>query len=75
MWKLMMKNIYSLSSRFSEKDFLLKLYYDELGEESINYLKSGDIKYLLLHIMNFDRLNTSRRVQRNAPGGYTGSRR
>ncbi|MDH8702635.1 cell surface protein SprA [Dysgonomonadaceae bacterium PH5-43] len=61
-WRLMMKNVYTVSNRSIEKDkFRLDIKYqnDSTGTY-INYLPEGNIaNKLLLRVMNLDRLNTN----------------
>ncbi|MBD5356441.1 MAG: cell surface protein SprA [Bacteroides sp.] len=78
MWKLMMKNVYSLGAyQLQQKNFKLNIKYlsDTTGTE-INYLPVGDISNLpLLQVMNLDRIDSNQ--ESNSDGffdyveGYT----
>jgi cell surface protein SprA len=78
MWKLMMKNVYSLGAyQMQSKNFKLNIKYlsDNVGME-INYLPVGDIASKpLLQVMNLDRLDSNQEA--NSDGlfdyieGYT----
>ncbi|MDE5875031.1 MAG: cell surface protein SprA, partial [Muribaculaceae bacterium] len=78
MWKLMMKNVYSIGAyQLQRKNFRLNIKYlsDTVGTE-INYLPVGDIANMpLLQVMNLDRLDSNQ--ESNADGffdyveGYT----
>ncbi len=78
MWKLMMKNVYSLGAyQLQQKNFKLNIKYlsDTLGTE-INYLPVGMIADIpLLQVMNLDRLDSNQ--ESNSDGffdyveGYT----
>lgn len=78
MWKLMMKNVYSLGAyQLQKKNFKLNIKYlsDTTGTE-INYLPVGDIANKpLLQVMNLDRLDSNQ--ESNSDGffdyieGYT----
>lgn len=70
MWKLMMKNVYSLGAyQLQKKNFKLNIKYlsDTTGTE-INYLPVGDISNLpLLQVMNLDRIDSN---QESNPDGF-----
>ena len=70
MWKLMMKNVYSLgSNQLQQKNFKLNIKYlsDTTGIE-INYLPVGDIANKpLLQVMNLDRIDSN---QESNPDGF-----
>lgn len=78
MWKLMMKNVYSLGAyQLQKKNFKLNIKFlsDTTGTE-INYLPIGDISNQpLLQVMNLDRLDSNQ--ESNSDGffdyveGYT----
>ncbi|MBD5310117.1 MAG: cell surface protein SprA [Bacteroides sp.] len=78
MWKLMMKNVYSLGAyQLQQKNFKLNIKYlsDTIGTE-INYLRVGEIADVpLLQVMNLDRLDSNQ--ESNSDGffdyveGYT----
>ncbi|MDR0755064.1 MAG: cell surface protein SprA, partial [Prevotellaceae bacterium] len=61
-WKLMMKNIYTVSSiSFSRDEFYLDVYYqnDEAGTE-LTFLPEGAIKNTqLIRVLNLDNINSS----------------
>lgn len=77
-WKLMMKNVYSLGAmQLQEENFKLDIIYrnDSIGT-NLKYITEGDIKnQLLLRVMGLDRLDT--RQELNPDGifdyiqGYT----
>ncbi|MCH5222423.1 MAG: cell surface protein SprA [Muribaculaceae bacterium] len=70
MWKLMMKNVYSLGAYQLQKNkFKLNIKYlsDTTGVE-INYLPVGDIANIpLLQVMNLDRIDSN---QESNPDGF-----
>ena len=70
MWKLMMKNVYSLGAyQLQKKNFKLNIKYlsDTTGME-INYLPVGDIaNQPLLQVMNLDRIDSN---QESNPDGF-----
>ncbi len=70
MWKLMMKNVYSLGAyQLQKKNFKLNIKYlsDTTGTE-INYLPIGDISNKpLLQVMNLDRIDSN---QESNPDGF-----
>ena len=70
MWKLMMKNVYSLGAyQLQKKNFKLNIKYlsDTTGVE-LNYLPVGDISNLpLLQVMNLDRIDSN---QESNPDGF-----
>ena len=70
MWKLMMKNVYSLGAyQLQKKNFKLNIKYlsDTTGTE-INYLPVGDISNKpLLQVMNLDRIDSN---QESNPDGF-----
>ncbi|MCH5214286.1 MAG: cell surface protein SprA [Muribaculaceae bacterium] len=70
MWKLMMKNVYSLgANQVQQKNFKLNIKYlsDTTGVE-INYLPVGDIANMpLLQVMNLDRIDSN---QESNPDGF-----
>ena len=70
MWKLMMKNVYSLGAyQLQQKNFKLNIKYlsDTTGVE-INYLPVGDIANKpLLQVMNLDRIDSN---QESNPDGF-----
>ena len=70
MWKLMMKNVYSLGAyQPQKKNFKLNIKYlsDTTGME-INYLPVGEIANKpLLQVMNLDRIDSN---QESNPGGF-----
>lgn len=70
MWKLMMKNVYSLGAyQLQKKNFKLNIKYlsDTTGIE-INYLPIGEISNQpLLQVMNLDRLDSN---QESNPDGF-----
>lgn len=70
MWKLMMKNVYSLGAySVQQKNFKLNIKYlsDTTGVE-INYLPVGDIANKpLLQVMNLDRIDSN---QESNPDGF-----
>ncbi|MDE6078054.1 MAG: cell surface protein SprA, partial [Muribaculaceae bacterium] len=70
MWKLMMKNVYSLGAyQLQKKNFKLNIKYlsDTTGTE-INYLPVGEISNQpLLQVMNLDRLDSN---QESNPDGF-----
>ena len=70
MWKLMMKNVYSLGAySVQQKNFKLQIKYlsDTTGVE-INYLPVGDIaNQPLLQVMNLDRIDSN---QESNPDGF-----
>ena len=70
MWKLMMKNVYSLGAySLQQKNFKLQIKYlsDTTGVE-INYLPVGDIANKpLLQVMNLDRIDSN---QESNPDGF-----
>ncbi|MDE6793247.1 MAG: cell surface protein SprA, partial [Muribaculaceae bacterium] len=78
MWRLMMKNVYSLGAyQLQKKNFKLNIKYlsDTIGTE-INYLRVGEIADIpLLQVMNLDRLDSNQ--ESNSDGffdyveGYT----
>lgn len=60
-WKLMMKNVYTISNRNIEKDkFRLDIkYLNDTTGVYLNYITEGDIRNKpLLHVMNLDRLDS-----------------
>lgn len=69
MWKLMMKNVYSLGAyQLQQKNFKLNIKYlsDTTGVE-INYLPVGEIANMpLLQVMNLDRIDSN---QESNPDG------
>ena len=70
MWKLMMKNVYSLNSYQVQKDkFKLDIQYmsDTTGVY-LNYIQAGNIAdQLLLRVLNMDRLDSQNETN---PDGY-----
>ena len=70
MWKLMMKNVYSLGAyQLQKKNFKLNIKYlsDTTGME-INYIPVGDISNVpLLQVMNLDRIDSN---QESNPDGF-----
>ncbi|BAP29843.1 gliding motility protein spra [Chryseobacterium sp. StRB126] len=71
MWKLMMKNIYSLDAgQVSPDGFILNLYYrDQKTGGKVNYLPDTNVKDLnLLKLLNWDRLNMNGDIQNNKDG-------
>lgn len=70
-WRLMMKNIYSLNAyQIQEKNFRLNIQYmnDTTGTR-LNYMPIGDIKNeILLRVMNLDRLDSN--DEKNPDGFY-----
>lgn len=70
MWKLMMKNVYSLGAyQVQQKNFRMNVKYlsDTTGTE-INYLPVGEIANVpLLQVMNLDRLDSN---QASNPDGF-----
>ncbi len=70
MWKLMMKNVYSLGAyQLQKKNFKLNIKYlsDTIGTE-INYIPIGDISNIpLLQVMNLDRIDSN---QESNPDGF-----
>lgn len=70
MWKLMMKNVYSLGAyQLQKKNFKMNIKYlsDTTGTE-INYLPVGDISNTpLLQVMNLDRIDSN---QESNPDGF-----
>ena len=70
MWKLMMKNVYSLGAyQLQQKNFKLNIKYlsDTTGIE-INYLPVGEIANKpLLQVMNLDRIDSN---QESNPDGF-----
>jgi cell surface protein SprA len=70
MWKLMMKNVYSLGAyQLQKKNFKMNIKYlsDTTGTE-INYLPVGSISNQpLLQVMNLDRLDSN---QESNPDGF-----
>ncbi len=70
MWKLMMKNVYSLGAyQLQKKNFKLNIKYlsDTTGME-INYLPVGEIANKpLLQVMNLDRIDSN---QESNPDGF-----
>lgn len=70
MWKLMMKNVYSLGAyQLQKKNFKLNIKYlsDTTGTE-INYLPVGNISNQpLLQVMNLDRIDSN---QESNPDGF-----
>ena len=67
MWKLMMKNIYSLDTyQLSSEDFRLNILYKntDLGTADLNYLPDTSVEdKTLLQVLNMDRLNRNGKVQ------------
>ncbi len=60
-WKLMMKNIYSITAyNLQQKDFYMDvLYADDRSGNDINYIPEDAVsKDILLRVMGLDRLNT-----------------
>ncbi|MCP9612720.1 cell surface protein SprA [Coprobacter tertius] len=77
-WKLMMKNVYSLNAMQIQKEkFRLDIYYkSDTAGVSLTYLPVGDIKnQTLLKVMNLDRLDNNNEVNPNGffdfVDGYT----
>ncbi|GEN69188.1 T9SS outer membrane translocon Sov/SprA [Chryseobacterium rhizosphaerae] len=71
MWKLMMKNIYSLDAgQVAQDGFILNLYYrDQKTGGKVNYLPGTQVQdQNLLKLMNWDRLNMNGDVQNNQDG-------
>ena len=70
MWKLMMKNVYSLGAYQLQQNkfkFNIKYLSDTTGTE-INYLPVGDIANMpLLQVMNLDRIDSN---QESNPDGF-----
>lgn len=70
MWKLMMKNVYSLGAyQLQKKNFKLNIKYlsDTTGVE-LNYLPIGEISNMpLLQVMNLDRIDSN---QESNPDGF-----
>ncbi|KMQ68000.1 gliding motility protein [Chryseobacterium sp. FH2] len=72
MWKLMMKNIYSLDAgQVNQDGFILNLFYrDPKTGGKVNYLPDTPVKDLnLLKLLNWDRLNMNGDLQTGAGGG------
>lgn len=71
MWKLMMKNIYSIDAgQVSQDGFILNVYYrDQQSGGKINYLPDPAVKDInLLKLLNWDRLNMNGDIQNNKDG-------
>ncbi|AYZ37216.1 cell surface protein SprA [Chryseobacterium indologenes] len=71
MWKLMMKNVYSLDAgQVSPDGFILNvLYRDQKTGGKVNYLPDTSVKDLnLLKLFNWDRLNMNGDIQINKDG-------
>lgn len=71
MWKLMMKNIYSLDAgQVAQDGFMLNLYYrDQKTGGKVNYLPGTPVQdQNLLKLMNWDRLNMNGDIQNNQDG-------
>lgn len=71
MWKLMMKNIYSIDAgQVSPDNFILNVYYrDQKTGGKVNYLPDTAVKDInLLKLLNWDRLNMNGDIQNNKDG-------
>lgn len=71
MWKLMMKNIYSIDAgQVSPDSFILNVYYrDQKTGGKVNYLPDTAVKDTnLLKLLNWDRLNMNGDIQNNKDG-------
>ncbi len=69
MWKLMMKNIYSIDAgQVSQDGFILNVYYrDPASGGKINYIPPKK-EQNLLRLFNWDRLNMNGDIQNNKDG-------
>ncbi|MDR1876062.1 MAG: cell surface protein SprA, partial [Flavobacteriaceae bacterium] len=70
MWKLMMKNIYSMEgTQITSEDFMLNVMYQDASQGKINYLPDPNVQDRpLIQLLNWDRLNQNNDASASGKG-------